>query len=367
MPYPYGTQNAPAVGNGLGGLPRRASASTPSAPVVPAYQDFAVVLVATSPFIHVYKRVADTLVAVSSADHGITLSYAASYAMFSPGGRYLAIGIYTGTKRVVRIWKCDKGVFTFLRDIDESWVYSLYYLNFSADERFFAIGTNESDGVKNVVAYTIDTATDTFTRTANLTNQQSGAISSPAFSSTGTYLAVSYQSNGGTTIYKWNGTSYSYLTIVDSGGNAQHPAFSSDDSFLIVSTPGQSYKFKTYSRSGDTFTFSTTYETQSPLDAFQLNVRNNYMPWYNKAYLTFSASSTAATSATSYNDPNTACPNADASYIFSGGYYSQTLRLAKRTGLSTLTGVAETGILPGSNSGPASTANRVTAATVRIN
>lgn len=34
MPYPYGTQNAPVVGNGLGGLPRRAVATTAAAPVV---------------------------------------------------------------------------------------------------------------------------------------------------------------------------------------------------------------------------------------------------------------------------------------------------------------------------------------------
>lgn len=38
MPYPYGTQNAPAVGNGLGGLPRRPlpPASPPPAPVLQA-------------------------------------------------------------------------------------------------------------------------------------------------------------------------------------------------------------------------------------------------------------------------------------------------------------------------------------------
>ena len=367
MTYPYGTRGAPVVGGGLGGLPRRAVAAAPSAPVVPLFEDFAVTAVQNSPFIHVHKRVGDTLVAVSSAVHGITLSSAARFPMFSPGGRYLAMGVNNGTRNVIRIWKCNRGVFTFLQDINESWIYSTYYLDFSLDERFLAIGTNESDNVKNVVVYSIDINTDTFTRTPDIPNQASGNISCPALSPDGTYLAVSFQANTGVRVYKWNGTQYTYLTILENGGTTRSVAFSTAGDSLIIATPSSTPKFKAYTRTNDTFSLGNTYETSSALDAFQLNVRNNYMPWTTKAYLTFSAANMVPTSTTSYADPNTACPNADATYIFSGGYYSRTLRLAKRVGLSSLTGVAETAILTGASDGGHENANRVTAATIRMN
>lgn len=45
MPYPYGTQTAPAVGNGLGGLPRRI---TPSAPTPQGPQQFDLALLTTA-------------------------------------------------------------------------------------------------------------------------------------------------------------------------------------------------------------------------------------------------------------------------------------------------------------------------------
>lgn len=39
MPYPYGMQSAPAVGNGLGGLPRRAQAGPPPKTIERIYED----------------------------------------------------------------------------------------------------------------------------------------------------------------------------------------------------------------------------------------------------------------------------------------------------------------------------------------
>lgn len=40
MPYPYGMQNSPVVGNGLGGLPRRTTGVTPTTPTVATYAKY---------------------------------------------------------------------------------------------------------------------------------------------------------------------------------------------------------------------------------------------------------------------------------------------------------------------------------------
>lgn len=375
MAYPYGTQGAPATGNGLGGLPRRALSSVAAA-AAPVFQDFAVVLVGASPFVHVYKRVGDSLVAVNAADHGLTLSSNARNGAFSPSGRYLAIALNNGTRNIFRIWKCNKGVFTFLTDIDETWTYTTYFPTFSADDRFFAGGTNESDTVKNCVAYRIDTATDTFTRLADLSNQVSGTISSPALSSDGTYLAVGRSSNangGGIQYYKFNGTSFVFLTSLNGTNPSRHPAFSSDDSMsLFLTDDAATNKIFTVSRSGDTFALSTQFDTgASPgagMERYQLNVRNNYFLWNQRTYLTFSPTGLSSTAANGYSDPFNACPNADASYLFSTGYNAGgSLRLTKRTGVSTITQVADTGALTGGSNSGSSLASRVTVATVRMN
>lgn len=375
--YPYGTKGAPTVGNNLGGLPRRIEPVTTAA-VTPEYQDFAVVIVGLSPFVHVYKRVGDTLVSVDSATHGISLSANPSgNPVFSKSGKYLAIPRnFSGNG--FSIWKCVAGKFTFLTHLSVD-PQSAVFGNFSPDDRFFAGGY--SGGTK---VWSINSSTDTFTETPALSSGLPSGTNSPCFSSDGTYLATSGLNNYGISFYKWDGTKYNYLTKVLNGYETRHPSFTSDDLYVLY-LGGSSTQMGAVKRTGDSFagTWSINgYPVGGGTDRYQLNIRNNYMLLWDFANSTgtygcpaarYAFNGEAATGIpmtnilTTYNDAWNSCPNLDGTYFFSTGYYDGALRLTKKTGTALIVNVTTTGELTGGSSSGSTMATRCTAATIRIN
>jgi len=305
MPYPYGMQNSPVVGNGLGGLPRRTT--TTAVATVTSENSYSLSALNASPWSVIYTQEQFGQPTQSNISG---LGQLPRSVDISPDGKFCAYDL--DASPFLAVYRVNNGVFTRLADPDVLPSAAVWEVRFFANDRFI-IG---SQG-QNVVSYKITNNTvtrveqvdglvssssstkQTFSFTTNLntcailTNstpfikcytQSNGvftaldavdvalpaAAKAVSISGDGSYLVVSLAASPYIKVYKRVGNGYTVLTnpasLPTASGEAN--AFAPDNSGFFEDNGNQGTTF--YSRSGDVFTRGSALSGARPSTVYTL-------------------------------------------------------------------------------------------------
>lgn len=291
MTYPYGTKGAPVVGNGLGGLPRRAVAAAPSVvtpTIEPSYSLFAQ---GNANWVRIYRP---EQLGNGTQSNISGLSQATRSVDISPNGKFFAVGL--AASPFIAVYSANNGVFTRLADPAVLPTAAGWEVRFFANNRFLVSGQGaavlsyqisdnvvtrveqvdglSSSGVssKNTFAFSsnfqigaILTNTSPFVRCYTQANGSFTAldpvdVSLPAaarwvtLSGDGVYMAIGLNGSPFLSIYKRVGNRFEKLADPSSMPTAAGDvgAFAPDASGFFEDNGNQGTTF--YSRSGDVFT-----------------------------------------------------------------------------------------------------------------